>query len=51
MHNAGYRALGLPFTYVPFRVNEERSGLPAALGGMRALGIRGLGISMPCARA
>lgn len=45
MHNAAYRALGLPFVYVPFQVNED--GLAAALDGMRALHIRGLGVSMP----
>lgn len=43
MHLAGYRALDLPFTYVPFEVTDLR----ASIAGMRALGIRGLGISMP----
>ncbi|WP_232379370.1 shikimate dehydrogenase [Polyangium fumosum] len=43
MHLAGYRALGLPFTYVPFRVTD----LGGAITGMRALGIHGLGVSMP----
>jgi shikimate dehydrogenase len=43
MHNAGYRALDLPFTYVPFKVGD----LAGAITGMRALGIRGLGVSMP----
>ena len=43
MHLAGYRALDLPFTYVPFRVTD----LEGAITGMRALGIRGLGVSMP----
>ena len=43
MHNAGYRALGLDWHYVPFEVND----LGAALSGMRALGIRGFGVSMP----
>lgn len=43
MHQAGYDALGLPFLYVPFACHD----LPAAISGMRALGIRGLGISMP----
>jgi shikimate dehydrogenase len=43
MHLAGYRALGLDFTYVPFAVTD----LAGAIVGMRALGIRGLGISMP----
>jgi shikimate dehydrogenase len=43
MHLAGYRALDLPFTYVPFGVTE----IEGPIRGMRALGIRGLGISMP----
>ena len=43
MHNAGYGALGLRFTYVPFQVED----LAGALAGMRALGIRGFGVSMP----
>jgi shikimate dehydrogenase len=43
MHAAGYRALGLDFVYVPFRVTD----LPGALSGMRALGIRGFGVSHP----
>jgi len=43
MHLAGYRALDLPYTYVPFRVTD----LPGAITGMRALGIRGFGVSMP----
>jgi shikimate dehydrogenase len=44
MHEAGYRAAGLPWVYVPFAVERDLEG---ALRGMRALGIRGLGISMP----
>ena len=43
MHLAGYRALGLSFTYVPFAVED----LEGALAGMRALRIRGFGVSMP----
>ncbi|MEB2313238.1 MAG: shikimate dehydrogenase [Sorangiineae bacterium] len=43
MHRAGYAALGLPFTYVPFATED----LEGALRGMRALGIRGFGVSMP----
>ncbi len=43
LHRAGYAALGLPFTYVPFAVDD----LEGALRGMRALGIRGFGVSMP----
>jgi shikimate dehydrogenase len=43
MHEAGYRALGVPFTYVPFEVRD----LAGALAGMRSLGIRGFGVSHP----
>jgi len=47
MHLAGYRALELPFTYVPFAVTD----LEGAVRGMRALGVRGLGVSMPYKQA
>src|SRR5689334_11775366 len=43
IHKAGYAALGLDYTYVPFRVTD----LEGALQGMRSLGIRGFGVSMP----
>jgi shikimate dehydrogenase len=43
MHRAGYAALGLDYAYVPF----ECCDLAGALTGMRALGIRGFGVSMP----
>jgi shikimate dehydrogenase len=43
MHLAGYRALGLAYTYVPFRVTD----LAGAVTGVRALGIRGCAVSMP----
>lgn len=43
MHEAGYRALGLAYVYVPFGIEDVQG----ALAGMRALGIRGLGVSMP----
>jgi len=43
MHRAGYAALGLDFVYVPFGIEDLR----AAIDAMRALGIRGLGVSMP----
>ena len=43
MHNAGYRALGLSFTYVAFAVERTEKAILA----MRYLGIRGLGVSMP----
>jgi shikimate dehydrogenase len=43
MHGAAYRALGLDYAYVPFKVTD----VAGALVGMRALGIRGFGVSMP----
>lgn len=43
MHRAGYEALGLNYGYAPFKVTDIASALTA----MRALGIRGLGVSMP----
>jgi shikimate dehydrogenase len=45
LHEAGYRALGLPYTYVPFAIEPRQ--LAGALTGMRALGMRGLGVSQP----
>jgi shikimate dehydrogenase len=43
MHTAGYEALGVPFAYVPFKVTD----VAGALLGMRALRIRGFGVSYP----
>lgn len=43
LHEAGYRELGLPFTYVPFEIRD----LAGAIVGMRSLGIRGFGVSHP----
>ncbi len=45
MHTAGYAAVGLPWVYCPFAMTSEK--LPEGIRAMRALGIRGLGISMP----
>ena len=45
MHRAAYEATGLPWAYVPFAMTSDR--LRSALDGMRALGIRGFGVSMP----
>jgi len=42
-HNAGYRALGLGYTYVAFYVDD----LETAVLAIRALHIRGVGITMP----
>lgn len=43
LHNHLYRQLGLDCVYKAFTTTD----LPAAIGGMRALGIRGCGVSMP----
>jgi shikimate dehydrogenase len=42
-HNFLYEALGLNFVYKAFTTRD----LPAAIGGIRALGVRGCAISMP----
>jgi shikimate dehydrogenase len=42
-HNYLYEALGLDFVYKAFTTAD----LPAAIGGIRALGIRGCAVSMP----
>lgn len=43
MHEAAYRALDLDYRYQPFRVED----IGAAAAALRALGIRGAGVSMP----
>lgn len=43
MHNRAYRHDGIPCTYVSFQPRDAQSAVEA----MRALGIRGLGVSMP----
>ena len=42
-HNFLYEELGLDFVYKAFTTND----LPAAIAGIRGLGIRGCGVSMP----
>src|SRR6185295_1689302 len=42
-HNHLYEALGLDYVYKAFSTTD----LPAAIGGVRALGIRGCAVSMP----
>jgi shikimate dehydrogenase len=42
-HNYLYAELGLDYVYKAFTTDD----LPAAIGGIRALGIRGAGVSMP----
>jgi shikimate dehydrogenase len=43
MHNAAYAALGLDYTFVCFGVSDPA----AAVDAIRALGIRGMNVSMP----
>ncbi|HUT52877.1 MAG TPA: shikimate dehydrogenase [bacterium] len=43
MHNAAYEALGLNWVYVAFPVKL----LPSAVAGVRALGIRGVSVTIP----
>ncbi|MFC0266744.1 shikimate 5-dehydrogenase [Kushneria aurantia] len=43
LHNRLYELLGLDYVYKSFSTTD----LPAAIGGVRALGIRGCAISMP----
>jgi shikimate dehydrogenase len=45
MHNAAFVQAGLDYIYVPFRVKKEDLG--KAIGGMRALNIRGLNVTIP----
>jgi shikimate dehydrogenase len=43
MHNAAYKALGLHYSYVSFQPDN----LEDTIKGVRAMGIRGLGVTMP----
>lgn len=43
LHNHLYQALGLDYVYKAFTTTD----LPAAIGGVRALGVRGCAVSMP----
>lgn len=43
MHNAAYAHLGLNFVYIPFAVTY----LKGAISGLKALSLRGFGVSMP----
>lgn len=49
MHNAAIAALGLDCIYVPFRV--EAAALPAAVSGVRAMGIAGANLTIPLKEA
>ncbi len=46
MHNESFRTLGLDYVYLCFDVNEER--LDTAVAGLRAAGILGFNLTMPC---
>ncbi len=43
IHNAAYRALGIDYTFVCFGVRD----VPGAVQSIRALGVRGMNVSMP----
>ncbi|MBI4078732.1 MAG: shikimate dehydrogenase [Candidatus Levybacteria bacterium] len=43
MHNAGYKALGLDYVYVAFRVEN----IQKAIDGLRALNVRGIVVTVP----
>ena len=45
MHNAAFATLGLNWVYVPFAVRPEELG--AAIAGVRALGVRGINVTIP----
>jgi shikimate dehydrogenase len=45
MHGAAIRALGLDAAYLPFAVRPE--ALPDAVRGLRALGLRGVNVTLP----
>ena len=45
MQNAAFAALGLDWVYVPFPVSPDR--LPAAVAGLRALGLAGFNVTIP----
>jgi len=45
IHNAAFEALGLDWTYVAMPV--EPGSVPAAVAGLRALGIAGANVTMP----
>jgi shikimate dehydrogenase len=43
IHNTGYKALGLNYSYVPFKVKD----IEQAVEGIRGLGIRGASVTIP----
>ncbi|MEW6271549.1 MAG: shikimate dehydrogenase, partial [Thermodesulfobacteriota bacterium] len=45
MHNAAFRALGLPYAYCAFHVRP--GAVAAAVAAVRALGLAGLNVTIP----
>jgi len=45
IHNAAFKSLGMNLIYVAFRVRAKE--LPAAVRGMKALGVLGINVTMP----
>ncbi len=45
MHNAAFQKMGIDYIYTPFPVRKDN--LEAAIGGMRALAIKGLNATIP----
>lgn len=46
-HNAGYRALGLDYVYLPRALSPRTRPFEEALEGCKVMGIHGLSVSMP----
>lgn len=46
MHNESFQYLGLDYVYLCFDVDER--SLPDAVQGLKALGVRGFNLTMPC---
>lgn len=46
MHNESFQYLGLDYVYLCFDVDEQ--ALPDAVRGLKALGVRGFNLTMPC---
>lgn len=46
MHNESFRELGLDYCYMAFDVNEDT--LETAVEGLKAMGARGMNMTMPC---
>ncbi len=49
MHNEAFCTLGLDYCYLAFDVDE--TGLGAAVEGLKAIGARGMNLTMPCKNA